>query len=436
MDLKDYIIIISTLILFVTILNTNYIGLVKFIFIIIILMASGQYFKEKYKLEIEMGFILLKSKRGKGFLAKISKWKGWEFIGDLGFGVITGLLVIKFLKWKPLKYRIKIFIISIILISLILFFYPLSVSFLTESLGTINTNAHSSPTHLLLIPYATGLMGTTYISIISSALNTLVRLINYITNGGEKVHQGTTLIFPGINIPLVEGILALIIVLIVHEGSHAIQMTLARIPLKSSGLVLLGILPVGAFVEPNENKLKLSPPKSKIRIASGGPFANIVLAIIFGFIFLLFLNFTLDYTVNGCMVTSGVLEKGTVIYSINGKACCNLLFKPNETLYLDTNKGSITVKTDENGKIGIMCMNIGKEYVSRYYKNNLLNFMYSFFGLCFALNAVVGLINLLPIFLFDGSMIVNAMFGDSIITKFLIYSTTISFIILLLPAIF
>ncbi len=434
MDLKDYAVIIGTLILFVSIINSSYTGLIKFVLTAVILIISGHYFKEKYNLETEMGFILLKSRKGRSFFSRISRWKGWEFIGDLGFGVVMGLLVIKFLKWKPLKYRIVIFIISAILISMILFLYPFSISFLTESMGAMSKEVKAPPAHLLIIPYATGLMGTAYISIISSALHTTIKLIDYFVNGGEKVNQGATLILPGINIPLVEGILALAVVLIVHEGSHAVQMALAKIPLKSSGLVLFGILPVGAFVEPDEKRLSASSPKNKVRIASGGPFANIVLGILFGLVFMLFLNLTSDYSVDGCMVLSGVLQKGTVIYSINEEACCNLTFKPNETLHLKTNKGDITVKTDENGKIGILCMNVGKEYLARYYENNFLNFMYSFIGLCFALNAVVGLINLLPIALFDGSMIVKAVFGDSIITKLLVYSTTLSFIILLLPA--
>ncbi len=434
MDLKDYIVIIGTLILFVSIINSNYSGLTKFIFTVIVLIISGHYFKEKYKLETEMGFILLKSKKGKGFFSKIGKWKGWEVIGDIGFGVVMGLLIIKFLKWKPLKYRVKILLISVVIISLILFMYPLSISFLTESIGTISNNK-PQPTYMVLIPYITGLMGTAYISILTSAIHTIIKLSNYLINGGEKVSQGATLILPGINIPLIEGILALAIVLIVHEGSHAIQIALAKIPLKSSGIVLFGILPIGAFVEPDEKRLNAAPSKNKVRIAAAGPFANILLAIVFGFIFMLFLNLTSHSTVEGCKVISGVLDKGTIIYSINGEKCCNFSFEPHQILLLETNKGNITVKTDENGKMGVQCMMIGKKFMARYYKNNILNFIYSFLGLCFALNAVVGLINLLPIALFDGSMIVKAIFGDSIITKFLVYSTTLSFIILLLPAI-
>jgi len=63
-------------------------------------------------------------------------------------------------------------------------------------------------------------------------------------------------LIPGINeyIPLWYGIIALIITLIVHEFSHAILCKVESIKVKSMG-VLLAIVPIGGFAEPDEEQL-------------------------------------------------------------------------------------------------------------------------------------------------------------------------------------
>ncbi len=94
---------------------------------------------------------------------------------------------------------------------------------------------------------------------------------------------------PGIN-PIMSGanfwyaILGLVVGIVVHEGLHGVFTRLAGIKLKSVGLLFLAI-PLGAFVEPDEEELGKTTRFKRARVFAAGPFANIVLAVIFGMIF-------------------------------------------------------------------------------------------------------------------------------------------------------
>ncbi len=96
---------------------------------------------------------------------------------------------------------------------------------------------------------------------------------------------------PGINpiIPIGYGILALIIAVVLHEFSHGFLVALQKLKIKSLG-VLLFIVPIGAFVEPDEDELMKTKRKKRMRVFAAGPTTNIVLAIIFLLIFASLMN--------------------------------------------------------------------------------------------------------------------------------------------------
>lgn len=91
---------------------------------------------------------------------------------------------------------------------------------------------------------------------------------------------------PGLNpvIPLWYGILALIVAMVIHEFSHGILARVAKVKIESLGLVFF-ILPVGAFVEPNENQLKGMEKRKRSRLFAAGPASNIIVAVICSLIF-------------------------------------------------------------------------------------------------------------------------------------------------------
>src|SRR5213083_1430305 len=91
---------------------------------------------------------------------------------------------------------------------------------------------------------------------------------------------------PGINpiIPVGYGIFGLAVAIILHEFSHGILARVAKIRIRSLGLIFL-IFPIGAFVEPEEEELRALPRRDRARLFAAGPATNIVLAVLFAVIF-------------------------------------------------------------------------------------------------------------------------------------------------------
>ena len=91
---------------------------------------------------------------------------------------------------------------------------------------------------------------------------------------------------PGVNklIPLWYGIFGLAVAIIVHEFSHGILARLADIKVKSLGLVFF-VVPMGAFVEPDEEDIKNTEKKNRIRMFAVGPASNLIVAGICALIF-------------------------------------------------------------------------------------------------------------------------------------------------------
>ncbi len=102
------------------------------------------------------------------------------------------------------------------------------------------------------------------------------------------------LVLPGINpiLPL-EYIgyilLALVVAIIAHEFSHGILTFAQKLKVKSLGIIYL-VVPIGAFVEPDDEELKKTETKKRMRVYAAGPLANFVVVIIslliFSFVFM------------------------------------------------------------------------------------------------------------------------------------------------------
>lgn len=86
--------------------------------------------------------------------------------------------------------------------------------------------------------------------------------------------------FPGINpaIPIGYGTASLIIAVVIHEIFHGIVARKHGIKVKSVG-ALFFIIPVGAFVEPDEEEVEKADPVHRRRLIASGPGINIVIAI-------------------------------------------------------------------------------------------------------------------------------------------------------------
>ena len=158
--------------------------------------------------------------------------------------------------------------------------------------------------------------------------------------------------------------LALSICLVSHELSHGIASLAERIPLKSTGVFFVHIF-MGAFVEPEEEKLSQARSPTKLRVFAAGSFMNLLL----GFICIILLaNFAATIAPFYNVVPSGVsvvalspnlpaqasgLQVGDTVTSINGTKLYNTAslrtymasVSPGEVVDLQTQHGVIPVKT-------------------------------------------------------------------------------------------
>ena len=116
---------------------------------------------------------------------------------------------------------------------------------------------------------------------------------------------------PGLNpvIPLWYGILALVIAMVVHEFSHGILSRVANVKVKALGLLMF-FFPVGAFVEPDEEEMKSMKKWERMRLYAAGPGSNMVIAIIFSFLFSSVMVASLEPSSDGVLSGSVVLDYG------------------------------------------------------------------------------------------------------------------------------
>jgi len=93
------------------------------------------------------------------------------------------------------------------------------------------------------------------------------------------------LVIPGVNqfLPLAvapEIVLGLLLGMIVHEGGHGIMCRVEDIDVSSMGVVLLTVIPLGAFVEPDEESQRDAPRGSRSRMFAAGVTNNFLLTAI------------------------------------------------------------------------------------------------------------------------------------------------------------
>jgi membrane-associated protease RseP (regulator of RpoE activity) len=144
----------------------------------------------------------------------------------------------------------------------------------------------------------------------------------------EPMPLENVLVLPGINplIPIWFGLFALIIAVVIHEFAHGILARVADIKLKSMGVVLF-IIPIGAFVEPDEDKLRTTGKLKRDRVFAAGPATNIFFGLFCAMLFAWSFMGSLEPVEEGVVVLSVTednpaelagLEAGMVIVYVEG----------------------------------------------------------------------------------------------------------------------
>jgi len=378
------IIIAIALAVFYGIVNlTDLPGIVKFLLVFIEMLAVSQIMIRRYKFSSEMGLVLIKSKEGIKIIENIADKYGkiFDLLADVGVTISYGLLSLFVMKKNTSPVSIIAGLILVMFLAWVV--GPTASSFLIQmiKMGTVDKTALSLGGNAwLAFAIISGilLIGGLFLFVVAGIVfyggiifSALASTIFFGTNAISHTAPGGTFILPGVNLPLFEGIIALMVVLIVHEGTHAILTRRARVPLLSSGIVLFGIIPVGAFVEPDERRLMRVEQMKQTRVLVGGATANMLTSI---FAFVLFLAIAVAYQ--------------------------NL-----------TNGSSEPVPQP-------------------------LKFIMVSLGLTFALNFIVGTVNLLPLPLFDGFRLLDINVKNKTVVNALMYITLFFFALNFLPWLF
>jgi membrane-associated protease RseP (regulator of RpoE activity) len=142
-------------------------------------------------------------------------------------------------------------------------------------LGALRFSRLASWAALVIVPVVAGL-GLYLI------INSLLVLL-WNPAAGEAAREagpGVYLLLPGINpfLPIFYGWFAIFCAIAVHEGAHGVVARSLGLTVKSSGLLFFLFIPIGAFVDVDEEQLKKVSGKVSSRTMAAGVGANVVVA--------------------------------------------------------------------------------------------------------------------------------------------------------------
>jgi membrane-associated protease RseP (regulator of RpoE activity) len=98
--------------------------------------------------------------------------------------------------------------------------------------------------------------------------------------GVRDIGPQANFLIPGLNplLPWTYGWIALVVTIVIHEAGHGIVARVYNAKVESTGLVLLLIFPIGAFVNIQREELEKTPLRRKCSILTAGPLNNMILA--------------------------------------------------------------------------------------------------------------------------------------------------------------
>jgi len=267
---------------------------------------------------------------------------------------------------------------------------------------------------------------------------------NQLTQGGGLVlpiqtEKGLDSALPVFYIPFWYWLIALFILVIVHEFAHGVIAERFNIKIKSSGFAFLGILaPImpAAFVEPDEKQLKKKPRWQQIAVFGAGSTSNFIFGFLFLSLWLLIAGpitsstmeidkITFSNVINESDLKNYNLSSGEILafnfdYDkksfITGISNLSINQSINLTINSSGNIQTYNIKTFENtdiknkGMIGISGLSFSYKNKNgfEFLGNSPLYFERLLFYIWF-LNIAIGMMNLLPIWITDGGQICKSI---------------------------
>ena len=147
------------------------------------------------------------------------------------------------------------------------------------------------------------------------------------------VRPQDALVIPGVNQFLpwdaaVDIVIGLVVGLVVHEGGHGLLCRVENIKIESMGIALFALIPLGAFVQPDEESQRDADRGGKTRMFAAGVTNNfLVTAITFALMFLLvgsLVTVVSGVAIGGVFPGSAAedagLERGDVLTAVDGQS--------------------------------------------------------------------------------------------------------------------
>lgn len=396
-------------------------GFMKFLLSIVLLGVTGYILRALSGADGWSGLLLVKLKEGIALIDWMRDIIGenWNRLCDIGlvlsFGAVSGA-AFKHINRKTLV--VSLLILAGYTFFVIPYLYPIAMMLMNiPPTDSASGGGTSTAPVVLTVIFIFGLVGLLLFGLLMKAVSVLAAIVAFALGDSaalSPIMPGATLVLPGITLPLVEGIIALVILMVVHEGAHGISARLSRIRIKSTGVLTFGFLPVGAFVDIDEKQLDDSREADISRVAVAGSTANLLTCFLFLIPTILLLIALPAYYDNKVVVaaltknipsaTNVSLSVGSVIESINGMEIKNIsqftaaaaTVAPNSSAIIGTDKGIVNVSTDANGKVGVFVAQPIKEEF--WYIKSL----FAILGLTTVLNFLIGAVNLIPLPGFDG----------------------------------
>ncbi len=277
----------------------------------------------------------------------------------------------------------------------------------------------------------TGIVGTIVLIILTVKLQQTFGLV-LPTAGGYQIPG------PVFSIPFWYWIIAVFIIVVAHETMHAVFVRLEKVPVKNYGIALLLLLPIGAFVDPDNNRIKRLSLIKKLRIFAAGSFANFIVALLaIGIFFSSLFAFGALTKTSGVLIDSvaenspaDVVNLEGTIHKINDTEIKNVFdfvkavnnTKPSDELSITTDKGNYKLilkrhpAIENRTYIGINIRNSYEYNILGFGGTVPLIFLKAFFAVMpflnwlFLISSGVGIVNLLPVKPLDGGLFFGELF--------------------------
>ncbi len=464
-------IVLLTLIASYVLITLSSVGFViRAVLAVIVFAIAGIGIRRTLSLNGTSGLYLLAGKKGLKSIDNISKhyrtfWTSmalWGFV--LGFGLLSYPLMRGKLSKKLFAFGMVSLVVMYVFVTP---YFGYALQFINMSAIQGGAAATTTPSHASLLTYSIlaitlifGFSGFAIVSMFYSAATIVLGIGHYLIGSLSGSANASTLgnqvpgvvpIIPGIDIPFAAGIISLVVLLTVHELSHGVLSRIYGVKLKSLGLLMFGILPIGAFVEPEDKMIKKLPPAKKIGIFSAGIAANFVAMLVFFVLMLITMFYIAPKVYSYGVVVTGttrgypaynVIGIGSQVLQWNGQSVSDIgtlesassTDKPYKPVTVVTNVGTYTLNAlpdPANALRGIIGVSLNYEPIIRGKTASAVYFLYTLFALSMLLNFLIAVFNLLPIPGLDGWSIYNSSIKNKKLVK---YITAIVLVVIALNA--